>query len=168
LIYAVECSFAEPAHEQDWNSFYSGPKLSALISVTGFLTSQRLRLVEGSAPTYLALHTITGSDVLRSDEYFRKGGGNFARWQQWITDWHRNIYDGMDRAPEVDNEHLLLMSTAALTIDVEHEWALAAVDLDRSPEHRHAYLVERGRLDELPANAAAYAAMTPQLQSPPL
>ena len=60
MIYTVECSFTDPSAEDEWNAFYSNEKLPALISVRGFLTSQRFKLSEGilSAPTYLAIHTI--------------------------------------------------------------------------------------------------------------
>ncbi|MBO0145367.1 sugar ABC transporter, partial [Agrobacterium sp. Ap1] len=38
MIYMVECSFADPASEAEWNDFYSLDKLPALISVSGFHT----------------------------------------------------------------------------------------------------------------------------------
>ena len=55
MIYTVECSFTDPTAEDGWNVFYSDEKLPALISVRGFLTSQRFKLSEGtrSAPTYM-------------------------------------------------------------------------------------------------------------------
>ena len=89
MIYTVECSFTDPSSEDEWNAFYSDEKLPALISVRGFLTSQRFRLSEGifSAPTYLAIHTIANERVLESNQYHENGGGNFAKWQAMITDW---------------------------------------------------------------------------------
>lgn len=101
MIYTVECSFADAASEAEWNDFYSLNKLPALISVGGFHTSQRFRALSAGCPVYLAIHSIDNLDVLQGDEYREKGGGNFARWQQHITDWHRNLYDGLDRAPAV-------------------------------------------------------------------
>lgn len=47
MIYTVECSFTDPTAEDGWNVFYSDEKLPALISVRGFLTSQRFKLSEG-------------------------------------------------------------------------------------------------------------------------
>lgn len=43
MIYTVECSFADLDSEAEWNDFYSFEKLPALISVTGFHTSQRFK-----------------------------------------------------------------------------------------------------------------------------
>ncbi len=51
MIYTVECSFADPTSEAEWNDFYSADKLPALISVTGFHTSQRFRAVATAAPS---------------------------------------------------------------------------------------------------------------------
>lgn len=97
MIYTVECSFADPGSEAEWNDFYSLDKLPALISVSGFHTSQRFKALSRGCPVYLALHSIDGLDILTGEEYRQKGGGNFARWQQHITDWHRNLYSGVER-----------------------------------------------------------------------
>lgn len=96
MIYTVECSFADPFSEAEWNDFYSLDKLPALISVSGFHTSQRFKALSRGCPVYLALHSIDGLDILTGEEYRQKGGGNFARWQQHITDWHRRLNDISD------------------------------------------------------------------------
>lgn len=171
MIYTVECSFAAPVFEAEWNDFYSHSKLPALLSVTGFHTSQRFKALGSGCPVYLAVHTIDGLDVLTGAEYLSKGGGNFSRWQRHITDWHRNLYHGLDRAPTVapgellvvcqgDAEPLLKAGTAL--------FAMHAVALEKSPEHRWI-----GALDQQTAHTAArlssavqlYAPMTPQLRS---
>lgn len=91
---------------------YSLDKLPALISVSGFHTSQRFKALRRGCPFYLALHSIDGLDILTGEEYRQKGGGNFARWQQHITDWHRNLYGGIDRAPAIgEGEYLALSAT---------------------------------------------------------
>lgn len=74
MIYTVECSYFDSASEEEWNDFYSLHKLPALISVRGFHTSQRFRACGAGCPTYLALHSIDGLEVLHGDEYARKGG----------------------------------------------------------------------------------------------
>lgn len=75
MIYTVECSFADPVSEAQWNDFYSLEKLPALISVSGFHTSQRFKAISAGCPVYLAMHSIDGLAVLESDEYRQKGGG---------------------------------------------------------------------------------------------
>lgn len=171
VIYTVECSFADPDSEAEWNDFYSLRKLPALISVGGFHTSQRFKALSGGCPVYLALHTVDGLDVLIGEEYRLKGGGNFARWQRHITDWHRNLYDGIARAPAVGQGELLVMTAAdpqpltKLGLAPSH---LQAMALEKSPARRWLAKAERAQLPDigdLPPGLHAYEAMTPQLTS---
>jgi hypothetical protein len=77
MIYTVECSFADPSSEAEWN-FYSLDKLPALISVTGFHTSQRFKALSSGCPVYLALHSIDDLNILTGDEYRHKEGRALA------------------------------------------------------------------------------------------
>lgn len=175
MIYTVECSFAEPTREDEWNEFYSEFKLPALISVTGFRTSQRFKAISTGCPVYLAVHTVDGLEVLNGDEYTEKGGGSFARWQPDITDWHRNLYDGLGRAPDVAvGEYLVLSSTGpeALTRLGLAPHAMHAVAMEENPGQR--WLATTASTDfpllsQLPNDVYAYVPMTPQLKiaSPP-
>ena len=171
MIYTVECSFADPVSEAEWNRFYSLDKLPALISVSGFHTSQRFKALRGGCPVYLALHTIDGLDVLTGEEYRRKGGGNFARWQRHITDWHRNLYGGLDRAPAAGQDDVLLLSATGpdslIRLGIS-PCAMHAAELEKLPEHRWLAKVCRDGLpaiDNLPEDIHAYAPMTAQLKS---
>ncbi|WP_150737018.1 sugar ABC transporter [Pandoraea anapnoica] len=169
MIYTVECTFADPASEAEWNDFYSREKLPALISVTGFQSSQRFRAVTGGCPVYLAIHTVDGPEVLISDEYRQKGGGNFARWQQHITDWHRNLYGDIGLAPAVRmNERLALCASGPESlIDMGLKpLALQAVALEQVPTHRWLAVVSADdavRLAEPPQGVHLYVPMGEQL-----
>lgn len=169
MIYTVECSFADPASEAEWNDFYSLEKLPALISVTGFLTSQRFKSLTGGCPVYLAIHTIDGLDILTGEEYRQKGGGNFARWQQHITDWHRNLYSAVGLAPVVHDGELLVVcanSPEPLLQMGLSPLAIQAVALEHFPERRWIAKLARQdapRLNSLPEGVHLYAPMTEQL-----
>ncbi|MBB3772919.1 hypothetical protein FHS55_003544 [Angulomicrobium tetraedrale] len=171
MIYTVECSFADPDSEAEWNDFYSLDKLPALISVSGFHTSQRFKALSGGCPVYLALHSIDGLDILTGEEYRRKGGGNFARWQQHITDWHRNLYGGVERAPAIgEGEFLALSATGPeplIRLGLTPS-AMQAVAMEKFPEYRWLARVERGTaadIGQLPDDVHVYAPMTAQLTS---
>jgi len=169
MIYTVECSFADPAREADWNDFYSLDKLPALISVAGFHTSQRFKASGAGCPAYLALHSIDDVDVLFGEAYRRKGGGDFAGWRQHITDWRRNLYDGLDRAPSVAQDEVLSLSVAGPDAMIAlgltpHE--LRAVALDKAPQRRWLATLNRSRLpgfDGAREGVQLYAPMTAQL-----
>ncbi len=166
MIYAVECSFADPAREAEWNTFYSQDKLPALISVSGFHTSQRFQAIRSGCPVYLALHSIDTLDVLTGAEYREKGGGNFARWQDGITDWRRNLYQGLDRMPAVATRGYLAVSDTGP--EPLHRLGLtpieiSAIALDQNPPRRWLAV-----LDEPPAvpqveGLFLYVPMTAQL-----
>ena len=171
MIYTVECSFADTAREAEWNDFYSLNKLPALISVDGFHTSQRFKALSPGCPVYLAIHSIDSLDVLQGDEYRQKGGGNFARWQQHITEWHRNLYDGLDRAPVIGDGEYLVASEIGPEPLIDMGLTpcpMQAVALDGFPEHRwlaklaHSIDLGAGRL---PQGVSLYAPMTAQLTS---
>ena len=169
MIYTVECSFADPASEAQWNHFYSLEKLPALISVSGFHTSQRFKALSAGCPVYLAMHTIDNLDVLQGQEYRQKGGGNFARWQQHISDWHRNLYAGLERAPAIGEDDYLVTSTVGpeQLIDMGLiPYRMQAVALERFPEHRWVAKMERAiapGMEALPEGVHLYAPMTAQL-----
>ncbi|VVD80911.1 sugar ABC transporter [Pandoraea capi] len=171
MIYTVECNFADAASEAEWNAFYSLEKLPALISVTGFHTSQRFRAMTGGCPAYLAIHTVYGLDVLTGDEYRRKGGGNFARWQQHITDWHRNLYSDIGPAPAVQTgERLALCSLGpAPLIDMGLKpLAMHAVALDKCPTSRWLAVLpthDARQFAHRPEGVDLYAPMGDQLTS---
>ncbi|QVN06306.1 sugar ABC transporter [Pseudomonas rhodesiae] len=169
MIYTVECSFADPVSEALWNDFYSLEKLPALISVSGFHTSQRFKAISTGCPVYLAMHSIDGLAVLESDEYRQKGGGNFARWQQHITDWHRNLYGGLERAPAIGEGEYLIVSAVGpeplieMGLTPEQMWAVA---LEKCPENRWLAKLDSAislGANTLPKNVHLYAPMTAQL-----
>ncbi|MDR6673311.1 hypothetical protein [Xanthomonas sp. 1678] len=171
MIYTVECSFADPASEAEWNDFYSLHKLPALISVQGFHSSQRFKALRRGCPTYLAVHAIDGLHILTGEDYRRKGGGNFARWQQHITDWHRNLYDGPDKAPAVAGDEVLALSAAGPESLIRLglvPCAMQAVALEQWPQRRWLAKLDRARLaagDHLSDDLHFYAPMTAQLTS---
>jgi hypothetical protein len=171
MIYTVECSFADPKSEAQWNDFYSLEKLPALISVTGFRTSQRFRAIGDGCPVYLALHTIDGLDILTGEEYRRKGGGNFAKWQQHITDWHRNLYSDIGLAPAVRADELLVLSANGVEPLAElglAPLAMHAVGLEKFPERRWLAKLPRKSLplpERMRAGVFIYSPMTEQLTS---
>ncbi|RKF38169.1 sugar ABC transporter [Paraburkholderia fungorum] len=171
MIYTVECSFADRSSEAEWNDFYSLEKLPALISVTGFHTSQRFRSLSNDCPVYLAVHTIDGLDVLTGEEYRQKGGGNFARWQQHITDWHRNLYSDIGLAPAVNADELLVLCESGPDPLIRMgltPLAMRAVALEQFPERR--WLAKQARQNAqlvggMSEGVHLYAPMTEQLTS---
>jgi hypothetical protein len=173
MIYTVECSFTDPKSEAEWNDFYSLEKLPALISVAGFHTSQRFKALSDGCPVYLAIHTIDGLNTLTGEEYRKKGGGNFARWQQYITDWHRNLYSDIGLAPAVGIDELLVLCANGpepLTQIGLLPLTMYALALEKFPERRWLAKIPRRNAPltkHLPHGTYIYSPVTEQLTSSP-
>ncbi|MGR5945368.1 sugar ABC transporter [Enterobacter sp. RHBSTW-00175] len=170
MWYTVECSYNDAGSEAEWNAFYNQQKLPALLSVTGFATSQRFRAVTSGCPVYLAIHTVKNAETLNSDDYALKGGGNFARWQACITDWHRNLYEADSLAPAISSDEILLLSSTQIDfLETEMGYRgleMRATGLDKSPEYRVAYVLPveiRALFTDTPG-VYLYEPLTPQLQ----
>ncbi|QMV15691.1 sugar ABC transporter [Vibrio spartinae] len=154
MLYTVECTYTDSRTEEEWNNFYSQEKMSALISVNGFSTSQRFRSLMKNCsicPVYLAIHTIRDADVISSEEYLQKGGGSFSRWQSYIEDWHRNLYNCGEAAPAVLNDEILLLSQGKINNNAEGElksWDMYSIGLDEYPLYRVAYVISRLKLHQ--------------------
>ncbi len=97
FAYIVRCNFTEPAKEQAWNDWYSGPKIAQMLRKPHFRTCQRFRRASGTGRNYLALWTLASPDAFRTREYTTDWG--FFEWQPHITDWSRDLFDG-GRTPE--------------------------------------------------------------------
>jgi len=110
MIYTVECAFTEPARETAWNAWYDDEKLAALLSVPGFRASQCFRAIMHTAAPYLAVHAVRDAAVLEQSSYGAVGGGTFCGWDDLVTNWKRNLFSGMEAAPEVAPEECLVMT----------------------------------------------------------
>lgn len=140
MLYMVECDISDPNVEAEWNAYYSARKLDEVLAVPGFRTSQRFKSVKPFASPYLAIHTVDSLDVLTGKAYSSGGGGFFdPRFQPYIVNWHRNLFSGVDRAPEIAEDELLAVADEAR--EALHEagvgltW-LTSAGLDRSVAYR--------------------------------
>jgi hypothetical protein len=135
FVYIVRCNFTEPAKEQAWNDWYSGPKIAQMLAKPYFRTCQRFRIAAGTGRRYLTLWTLQSPDAFKTAEYTSDWG--FFEWAPYIVDWSRDLFDGR-RAPE---------SSFAVPI----EGALHAVTFDGMGE------------DEADAARAAIAGREPEM-----
>ena len=113
MLYIVECGFADPAREAEWNAWYSGPKLSELLAVPGFRAAQRFRALDAEKSPYLNLTSIETAEMFTNPSYRSQGGGRFGPWDlALIIDWRRLLFTGMEEMPPVPEGHCLCGSMA--------------------------------------------------------
>ena len=98
FVYIVRCNFIEPAKEQAWNAWYSGPKIAQMLAKPHFRSCQRFARTSGSGRNYLALWTLQSPDAFKTRQYTTDWG--FFEWAPHITDWSRDLFDGGDAAEQ--------------------------------------------------------------------
>jgi hypothetical protein len=95
FAYIVRCNFTDPAREQAWNDWYSGPKIAQMLAKPHFRSCQRFRLASGHGRNYLALWTLQSPEAFNTAEYRSDWG--FFDWERYIADWSRDLFDGGER-----------------------------------------------------------------------
>ncbi|MBT5049637.1 MAG: sugar ABC transporter [Rhodospirillaceae bacterium] len=147
MIYMVECAFTDPARETAWNDYYSDEKLANLLALPGFRASQRFRAINHTPAPYLAVHSVRDAAVLDRPDYRTVGGGTFDGWDERVTNWKRNLFAGMEAAPEVSAEECLILledPAAAQTIPAMADFVwLDIAGLDRTTERRGLAIIDR-------------------------
>jgi hypothetical protein len=127
MIYMVEHTFSMPQLEDEWNAWYAG-NLQVLLSVPGIESAQRFRIPNTEPPRYMAMYTVAGPEVFDTEAYRSAGGGgaNSVRFRPAYQVWIRNIFAGIDVAPDVKAGERLISIDADRALDdlpgVALEW----------------------------------------------
>jgi hypothetical protein len=97
----VEMDMPDASRLQEWHAWYR-QHLVKLLSVRGFLSAQRFQALTASAAPFVAIYSITDADVITSAEYRAKAGpDSTGEWRHRMTNWKRNLLQGMECAPRV-------------------------------------------------------------------
>lgn len=133
LAYVVRCNFNEPAREESWNTWYSGPKLRQMLEKPHFLTGQRYYRAAGVGRDYLAYWTLSSADAFTTPDYTNDWG--FFEWRPYIIDWSRDLF-GRENGDSVtaprlgDGEFLRVVSFEGLS-EAEAEKMRSRIDAKR-------------------------------------
>ncbi len=173
MIYTVECAFTDPAREAAWNAFYDKDKLPTLLALPGFRASQRFRALTDIPAPYLAVHSVRDAAVLQRTDYRAVGGGTFMGWDELVTNWSRNLFIGMEAAPEVATDECLFVLDDPAAIrsvpDLLFAW-LDIVGLDRTTPRRGFAIADRNTGETLASDGddriRVFAPITSRLVSP--
>jgi len=150
MIYMVEMEFRDASREADWHAWYLGHVAKLIRTVPGFRATQRFRAITPTPSPWLAMHDVVSPEVFESKEYRANGGpASTGEWQTAHTNWHRNVFDGIDHTPEVPPDGHLLVLDADAQVPAPYSdtviW-LTNVGLDRSAARRGISVVPAGRL----------------------
>ena len=136
MIFTSESGLTDASREAEWDTWYLG-HLAAMAAVPGVSSAQRFRALDHGPPPSLAMYSVASPAVFDSEIYLRtRGMGPFVP----VVDrrlHRRNLFDGLDAAPDVPMGGILLVADRA-----EPGPALAglvwlrAVAIDRSVPYR--------------------------------
>jgi len=109
MIFTSESGLIEPSRAVEWDDWYRG-HLEAMVAVPGITSAQRLTAVGDGAPPSLAIYTVASPAVFDSEIYLSTRG--MGPWQPLIDRRHyrRNLFDGLDIAPEIAPDDNLLVA----------------------------------------------------------
>ncbi|HXJ79707.1 MAG TPA: hypothetical protein VMS64_13630 [Candidatus Methylomirabilis sp.] len=140
MIYMVEMALLDAARRVEWDAWYVAHQ-HRLLSIPGFLASQRFESIHPAASPFVALHQIDSPEFFSSAPYRAMGGpSNTGAWQAKMGNWHRNLFAGLERTPDVPMEARLIVveeqgATPATLDRVTVQW-MEAAGLDRSVKRR--------------------------------
>lgn len=145
MIYMVEMALEAPAREAEWHDWYLA-HIKQLLTIPGFRATQRFHAVGATPAPFVALHEVADAGVLSSAQYRSLGGPtNTGEWQQLMSHWHRNLFEGLDQTPDVAADKYLLVvderAASELPTGVKLLW-LNAVGLDQSVKKRALAVVD--------------------------
>ena len=136
MLFTSESGLTDPARMPEWDAWYLG-HLAAMTAVPGISSAQRFRAQDEGPPPSLAMYTVASPAVFDSEIYLRtRGMGPFVP----VVDrrlHRRNLFDGLDIAPVVPMDSILLVADrAAQGPALEGIVWLRAVAIDRSTPYR--------------------------------
>lgn len=139
MLYMVEMDLPDRSREDAWHEWYAG-HIGKLLTVDGFHASQRFQSRTATPSPFLAIHDVEGPEVFESARYKAVGGpSGTGEWQPLMTNWYRNLFDGMDRLPEVGSDQILVVLDEGAVVPSNLEdkvvW-LSIAGLDRTAQHR--------------------------------
>ena len=153
MIFMSQSGLSDPAREADWDAWYV-EHLRIMVTVRGIGSAQRFKTVgPGHAPS-LAMYSIASADVF-ADPYYQRVRG-MGEWLPLIEKryYRRNLFAGLDAAPDVGDHFVLLVvdrERPAAVTGLALTW-LEAVGLDRSTPYRGIAVVERGAAEAFAGN----------------
>jgi hypothetical protein len=167
MIFMSQSGLTDRSLEAQWDAWYV-EHLRIMSTVSGISSAQRFKTGNENWPPSLAMYSISSPAVF-SDPYYLKVRG-MGEWLPLIDRrfYQRNLFEGLERAPEVPEGRVLLVTDQEqpqpLFPGVDMIW-LKSVGLDRSTPYRGIAVVSSGLGAEL-ANVPGIAVYQPLPPAP--
>jgi hypothetical protein len=155
MIFNSQSGITDRAREADWAQWYF-EHLRIMATVPGVFSAQRFVTTHPAHPPSLAMYGVASADVFKGEYYLSVRG--MGEWLPLIDKkWYRrNLFDGLDAAPTVNDDQVLLVADRdAPDATLSLTW-LTAAGIDRSTPYRGIAVVNKNTVPALPADVAIY------------
>jgi hypothetical protein len=165
MIFMSQTGITDATREAELDVWYV-EHLRIMLTVKGVDSAQRFKTTSADHAPSLAMYTVAGAHVFQDPYYLSVRG--MGEWMALIDAKHyrRNLFEGLDGAPEVgENERLLVADRPRPEpnlLDLPWAW-LECVGIDRSTPFRGIAVVSREVAEaRLPAHdIGLYSPVTP-------
>jgi hypothetical protein len=159
-----QSGITDASRESDWDRWYV-EHLNIMASVPGISSAQRFKTsTRGYSPS-LAMYSVASSDVFQEPYYLSVRG--MGEWLALIDKqyYRRNLFAGLDYAPDVGETELLMVSDRDEPepgVDGFTWTWLQCVGIDRSTTCRGIAVARLDKADKVrDSNVAVYRPVTP-------
>lgn len=139
MLYMVEMDLPDRSRLVEWHEWYAG-HIGKLLTVDGYFASQRFEAIGPRLAPFLAIHDVAGPELFSETRYRTVGGpSGTGEWQNLMTNWSRNLFDGCARMSEVATDEILALiddPAAVPAAFADRATRLTCVGLDRSIPER--------------------------------
>jgi hypothetical protein len=134
MIFTSQSGLLDASRGAEWDAWYVG-HLAVMAAVPGIGSAQRLIAIADGTPPSLAIYTVASAAVFETADYLRIRG--MGPWRDLIDPRHyrRNLFDGLDEAPEIPPDGILVVADRDSPQGAGLTW-LRAVGFDRSTPFR--------------------------------
>ena len=163
MIFMSQSGLTDPNRSADWDAWYL-EHLRVMASVEGIESAQRFKTASPNYSPSLAMYSVESAAVFQDPYYLSiRGMGEFKE----LVDksyYHRNLFSGLDLAPAVSADQVLLVwdaTSARPAHGLEFVW-LEAIAADRSVPWRGIAVITAARARTVPETLgiACYAPVT--------
>ena len=155
MIFMSQTGLTDLTREKEWDAWYI-EHLRIMLTVPGVSSTQRFKT---DAPAYspsLAMYTFASAAVFQDPYYLSVRG--MGEWLPLVPrqHYHRNLFEGLDAAPEVTQDSVLVVADRDRPgpgpQGIALSW-LKAVAIDLSTPYRGIAVVERAVAQALAVDA---------------
>lgn len=167
MIFMSQSGLTDTARAAEWDAWYLD-HLRIMLTVPGIHTAQRFQTSSPGYPPSLAMYSLDGPHVFQDPYYLSVRG--LGEWQALIDRgyYRRNLFSGLERAPEVGAGACLIVADRQredrVLSDLAMTW-LACVGIDRSTPLRGIAVVNVATARAEREGVAVYLPVTPHMTS---